>query len=124
MRKDLYRRASSVIAGAYEAKDQAGDRAAAIFCTWDQVASYYLMTTRHPKARWGAAGLLVWQMITDATKRGLIFDFDGFTNEGGARFAYNFTSNLTPRYIATRDSAQVRMVREAKSMFQERNFFW
>jgi hypothetical protein len=108
----------------YEAKDQAGDLAASIFCAWDQVASYYLMTARHPKSHWGAASLLVWQAITDAAKRGLIFDFDGFANEGGARFAYNFTSNVTPRYIATRDSAPVRVIHAAKSIFQERNLFW
>lgn len=107
----------------YEARDKAGDVTAAIFCAWDHVASYYLLTARHRVAHLGAISLLVWEAITDAAKRGLIFDFDGFDSEGGARFAANFTTNITPRYIAVRESAPVRIFHAAQSLYRERNCF-
>lgn len=106
----------------YEARDERGEFAAAIFCAWDNVSSYYLMTTRDPKAHFGATSLLVWEAISDAAKSGLIFDFDS-SSEGSARFAYNFTSNVVPRYVATRIAPPLRLYHDARSIFQKDKFF-
>jgi len=108
----------------YEAREQNGKLAGAIFCAWDSVASYYLMTTRDSTAHSGTISLLVWKAMTDAAKRDLIFDLDGVYNEGGARFAYDFTTNIVPRYIAVRESAPMRVFRAVKSVFRERNCFF
>jgi hypothetical protein len=102
----------------YEAKDRSGTLMAAIFCIWDNSSCYYLMTSRDPVAHLGAISLLVWEAITDTAKRGLIFDFDGVSTEGGARFAYNFTSNVVPRYIALRESIPMHLYRSARYMFE------
>jgi hypothetical protein len=119
----LYRRASSVIGGAYmrlRIKRATGQRAYSVRGTrWQATISWPPVIPKAigaPQAFWCGKRL--------PTPRSLIFVFDGFANEGGARFAYNFTSNVTPRYIATRDSAPVRVIRAAKSIFQERDFFW
>jgi hypothetical protein len=109
----------------FEARDQAGNLASAIFCAWDKSSSYYILTARHPSAHLGATSLLVWEAISDAAKRGLMFDFDGFDGEGGARFAYNFTSTVAPRFIAMRASGPLSLIRAAKSVFRkQRNFFF
>jgi hypothetical protein len=102
----------------YQARGQSGNLAAALFCAWDNSSSYYLMTARDPAAHLGATSLLVWEAVTDAARSGLIFDFDGIINEGGARFAYNFTSNVAPRYIATRASTTVHLLHAVKNMLK------
>ena len=107
----------------YEARDHTGNLMAAIFCAWDNVASYYLMTTRLPTTHAGTTSLLVWEALTYAAKRGLIFDFDGVPNEGGARFAHNFTSNIVPRYIVVRETPPLHLFRSIKSLFREESYF-
>lgn len=107
----------------YEARDQSGNLMGAIFCAWDNWSSYYLMTTRVPDAHLGTTSLLVWEAIADAANRGLIFDFDGVPNEGGARFACNFTPKVVPRYIAVRESAPLHLFRSFKCLFKEKSFF-
>jgi hypothetical protein len=107
----------------YEARDQSGTLAAVVFCAWDNVSSHYLMTARNPTAHVGATSLLVWEAITHAAMRGLIFDFDGISNYGAARFAYNFTSNVVPRYIAVRESIPIHLYRSVRYLFKKPNFF-
>ena len=81
------------------------------------------MTARNPTAHLGVTSLLVWEAITHAAMRGLIFDFDGISNYGGARFAYNFTSNVVPRYIAVRESIAIHLYRSVRYLFKKPNFF-
>lgn len=95
-------------------RDPSGTLAAAIFCVWDTRSYYYLMSTRTESAHRGATSLLLWEAISEAMRRGLIFDFDGITSEGGARLAANFTSTVTPRYIATRESRAIHFWRALK----------
>jgi hypothetical protein len=56
-------------------------------------------------------------------RRGLIFDFDGAINEGGARLAANFTATVTPRYIAIRESDAMRVLRALRSVRRKPNYF-
>ena len=107
-----------------EARNADGSLDAAIFCAWDNVSSYYLMTSRSPTAHMGATSLLVWEAICAASKRNLIFDFDGISSEGCARSANNFTSILTPRFTATRESAPMRVIRAVKSVFNQKSFYY
>jgi len=108
----------------YEARDQGGAVVAAIFCAWDHVTSYYLLTARHPSAHTGAISFLVWEAMIDAARRGLLFDCDGFDSEGGARFLSKFTSHVVPRFVAVRESATIRLFLMARSLLgKERDIF-
>lgn len=107
----------------FGARDKAGHLTALIFCVWDGSSYYYLMATRTTTAHRGSISLLLWEAISDAMRRGLIFDFDGIINEGGARLAANFTPTVSPRYIATRESKAMRFWRAFQALRQEPNYF-
>lgn len=108
----------------YEAREHNGDLAAAIFCAWDEVASYYLLTSRIPAAHHGVTLLLVWEAINEAVKRGQIFDFDGISSEGGARAANNFSPTLSPRFTALRESPSMRILRSVKSLIAPQTYYY
>ena len=107
-----------------EARDQTGAIASAIFYVWDATSCYYLMTSRAPNSHAGATSLLVWDAICDAMNRNLVFDFDGITSEGAVRSAVAFTPIIAPRYIATRESYAMRVIRLAKALRSERSYFF
>jgi len=88
----------------YQARDDHGRIAAAMFCAWDSKTSYYLLTSRTPWSHSGATPFIVGNAILDAMSRNLVFDFDGVISEGGIRFANNFTADIKPRYIAYKES--------------------
>ncbi len=89
----------------YQVRDSRGSLVSAMFCVWDESACHYLLTTRTPTSHSGATPLMVWNAVLDASRRGLVFDFDGVISEGGIRFANNFTANVQPRYIAIKDTS-------------------
>ena len=88
----------------YAQRNMAGELIAGVFCVWDDVASYYLMTSRSSKAGSGAITWLIWEAIKDAAKRGLIFDFDGLGGGGSIQIYNGFGGSIEPRYTATRMS--------------------
>ena len=95
----------------YAARDASGDIAAAIFCVWDQTSSYYLMSTRRADSGNSPNTLLLWQAISDAAERGLIFDFDGLSSSGAIPFYAGFGAEVKPRYTASRTIGLRRIVR-------------
>lgn len=86
----------------YSAHQPDGTPAAAIFCAWDQTASYYLMSTRTPGSGNSATTLLLWKAICEATAAGRTFDFDGVGTSGAVLFYAGFGAVIQPRYIATK----------------------
>lgn len=108
----------------YEAREANGKLASAVFCAWDNVASYYLMTSRIPQAHYGSTDLLVWNAIRDAVQRNLMFDFDGVVSFGGVRSANNFAATLSPRYIATFETVPVQILRSLKSLIEPKSRFY
>lgn len=108
----------------YEARDQHGVLAAAVFCAWDKVSSYPLLFCRDPNAHWGCTGMLLWEAISDALNGNLKFDFDGFANEAAVRAANNFTSVIVPRYIATRETFPMKIYRAAKQISNNQGYFF
>ena len=108
----------------YEARERDGTLAAAIFCAWDNVSSYYLMTSRSNASHHGSTIMLVWEAIKEAVERKLIFDFDGIVSEGGARAANNFTPLLSPRYTVLRESAPMRIYRSVQALVNPASFFY
>ena len=107
----------------FGARDKAGKLASVIFCVWDDSSCYYLMSTRTNTAHRGATSLVLWEAISEAMRRGLIFDFDGIISEGSARLAANFAPTVAPRYIATRESKAMRFWRAFQAARREPNYF-
>jgi hypothetical protein len=105
------------------ARDKGGVLLAAVVVIWDTTTCYYYNATRKLDAHRGAVALLQWEAISDAMSRGLHFDFDGAPNEGSFRMATNFSANVTPRYIVTRQSLPVRLYRALKSAFVQPDYF-
>jgi hypothetical protein len=108
----------------YAARSSAdGALVAAIWCIWDKRSAYYFMTTRTAAAHDGAVSLLLWEAIQDAARGGLIFDFDGVTNNESVSFFSGFGGRLTPRYKATRTSMAGRLVWEIKESRRANRYF-
>ena len=99
----------------YAAVDAKSALAAAIFCCWDRTASFYLVSTPPGDAGNGAISLLIWQAIQDAASMGLHFDMEGIGNAGSVSLYSGFGGNLSPRYIAVRESCLVRFIRTFKA---------
>lgn len=123
--KNKYRRVSAICEAAIKRQQgkilqiRGKDRSilAAIFTVWDDVSSYYLMSTRSMQADNGAVSLLIWDAIQSAARSGLIFDFDG--GQGGSRLLFTgFGGEIRPRFIASRHSSLY-----AASRFVGREFF-
>lgn len=106
------------------ARDETGTLGAAIFCAWDEGSYYYIMSTRTMNSHRGAISLLIWEGICDAMRRQLIFDFDGIPDEGSARLAANFSTTITPRYVAIRETKLMRIIRAVNALFVRPRFFW
>lgn len=98
-----------------EARKADGSLAAAVFCVWDARASYYLMTTRDPSSHSGAVSLLAFEAMKAASARGLIFDLDGLSDDGGVAFFTGFGGVVAPRYIVTRESPAMKLYRSVRS---------
>jgi hypothetical protein len=107
-------------------RDESGQPTAAVFYVWDQHSMWYFLSTRDRAAKDnGAVSLLLWQGIRDAAKRGLVFDFDGVSSEGSARFFAGFGGRIVPRYGIRRSSAGYDFVKSLGTMLHgsRRNHF-
>jgi hypothetical protein len=80
------------------ARDRNGSVIAAIFYAWDDVASYYVLTTRSPDSHNGAVSFLMWEAIRDSAAHGRIFDFDGVGSAGTSQLYPSFGGDVRPRY--------------------------
>jgi hypothetical protein len=107
--------------GAIYAAHQKGVLTAAIFCAWDATAAYYLLTTRDPSSHSGAISLLTFRAIKDAMAKGLTFDLDGLSDEGGVAFFAGFGGSIAPRYIVSRSVAPFRLYQSLRSFAVREN---
>ncbi|RDV24011.1 GNAT family N-acetyltransferase [Alteromonas aestuariivivens] len=102
-----------------------GKMDAAIFYVWDKTSAYFLMTTHNARASHrGVLKILIWEAIQDAVSRGLVFDFDGVSSIGCARSANDFTAEVVPRYIITRESGPIQILRAVESLWVKQNTFY
>ena len=105
------------------ATDQNGHLVAAIFCIWDRASYFYNLSMREESADKGAISLLIWEAIQDASKRNLIFDFEGSIGKGSSRFYASFGGAASPRYIVTRATPLFRFLSECRALIQRENSF-
>ncbi|MBA2961403.1 MULTISPECIES: GNAT family N-acetyltransferase [Ramlibacter] len=102
--------------------DERGVIGAAVLVVRDASRAWYLMSTRHPGiADNGAVSLLVWRSIQDASRRGLVFDFDGISSEGTARFYAGFGATMCPRFSVTRVSPGYQLATSALAWMRGRS---
>lgn len=88
---------------------------AAIACLQDGAFSYYWMSTRDvdaldPVIRNGAVKFLIVDAIAHASRRGLIFDFDGAASDGSGELYRGFRGLEVNRYVLTRRTIPARVV--------------
>jgi hypothetical protein len=79
-----------------------GTPMAMTFLVWGNGTMYYLMTTRTQELQdTGSVNLLIWAAMKKAHELGLVFDLDGVTTYGTARFLSGFGGNVRTRMIVT-----------------------
>ncbi|MDB5969083.1 MAG: hypothetical protein JWQ90_1533 [Hydrocarboniphaga sp.] len=99
-------------------RDERGQASASVFYVWDSQTLWYFLSTRDRDAHDnGAVSLLLWHAIRDAARRELLFDFDGVSSEGSARFFAGFGGTLAPRYAIRRSSAAYDLMKSVAAMF-------
>ncbi len=92
-----------------------GKPAAMVVLVWGHGRMYYLLSTRAgAEGDNGSISLLIWKGIERAHSRGLVFDLDGVSTSGTARFLSNFGGRLEFRLIAQRTNAAYAALRSVK----------
>ena len=77
---------------------------------------YYLLSTRVPDiGENGSTNLLIWSAIKRAHERGLLFDLDGVSTSGTARFLSGFGGVTRIRLIVKRASPVYGMLQYASA---------
>jgi hypothetical protein len=96
-----------------------GTPAAMTFLVWDDRTMYYLMSTRDTDLRDnGSANLLVWSAMKRAHRLGLLFDLDGVSNPGMARFLSGFGGDIKTRLIITKGRPIYNVAQSLKTILR------
>jgi Acetyltransferase (GNAT) domain len=92
-----------------------GGPTAMAFFVWGRGTMYYLLSTRaNDLGDNGSVSLLIWSAIKRAHERGLMFDFDGVSTSGTARFFSGFGGRPQVRTIVEQSSFVYDALRYAK----------
>jgi len=91
---------------------------------WDEISSFYLMSTRSRDSGNNANALLIWEAIKESARRGLIFDFAGLGNKGSILLYSGFGARVCSRYAALRARPMARMIYELKCLAAPENCFY
>jgi hypothetical protein len=89
------------------------------FLVWDNQTMYYLMCTRDTALRDnGSVNLLVWSAMKRAHELRLIFDLDGVSNDGTARFLSGFGGTVKTRLIITKGQPVYNVAQSVKTILR------
>ena len=81
------------------------------FIVWGQGTMYYLLSTRAPDIEDnGSVNLLIWSAMKRAHQRQLLFDLDGVSSSGTARFLAGFGGHIRTRLIVQRANPIYRAI--------------
>ena len=95
-----------------------GRPAAMVYLIWGHSTMYYLLSSRASDAGDnGSINLLIWAAIKRANARGLVFDLDGVSSSGTARFLSGFGGQLEMRMIARHSALIYDTMQYAKRRF-------
>jgi hypothetical protein len=79
-----------------------GEPIAMTYLVWGHGVMYYLLSTRAPDVPdSGSVSLLIWSAIKKAHELALLFDLDGISTRGIARFFSGFGGQMKTRLIVT-----------------------
>jgi lipid II:glycine glycyltransferase (peptidoglycan interpeptide bridge formation enzyme) len=94
-----------------------GVPAAMTYLVWGGGVMYYLMTTRAPDVQDnGSVNLLIWSAMKRAHELGLLFDLDGVTTSGTARFLSGFGGSVKTRLTVTASRRFFNVVESLKTI--------
>ena len=89
-----------------------------IFLVWDHATMDYHLSTRCPEiAGSNTISLLLWSAIERAHNRGLIFDLDGVSSSGTARFLSNFGGRPKIRMVVQRSGPVYGAIQYMRQVF-------
>ena len=92
-----------------------GKPAAMVVLVWGHGRMYYLLSSRaRDEGDNGSISLLIWHAVKLAHRHGLLFDLDGVSTSGTARFLSGFGGRLELRLIAQRTRAVYGTLRSVK----------
>jgi lipid II:glycine glycyltransferase (peptidoglycan interpeptide bridge formation enzyme) len=87
------------------------------FVVWDSETMYYLLTTHAPDGGdSGSVSLLIWSAMRRAHDLGLMFDLDGVTTTGTARFLSRFGGHVKTRLVITKGQPVYNVVQSLKTI--------
>ncbi len=96
-----------------------GAPVAMTYLVWGGGIMYYLMTTRAPDVSDnGSVNLLIWSAIKRAHELGLLFDLDGVTTSGTARFLSGFGGSVKTRLVITASGRVFNTVESLKTIIR------
>jgi len=96
------------------AHQEGGEVVAAAAVIWDRRVMYFWQSIRDSSVpRSGANSLLVWEAMLLASRKGLIFDIDGYHSLSAARFVSRFGMDLAVRTSVLHMSRRGRMMQAA-----------
>ncbi|MBV9784847.1 MAG: GNAT family N-acetyltransferase [Acidisphaera sp.] len=105
----LARRSQHKVIAAFDR--HSGQPVAAALLVWDSMTLYYLRATRNPvEAGRGVGSHLLWQAISLAAEKHLIFDTDSFYGRGSALFLEAFGAKPTPRLTIDRRRRSLKLI--------------
>jgi hypothetical protein len=87
-----------------------GKPVAMTFLAWGRGMMYYLLSTRAPDVENdnGSVNLLIWSAMKRANQRQVMFDLDGVSTSGTARFLSGFGGRIRTRLIVRRQQPMYR----------------
>jgi FixJ family two-component response regulator len=97
-----------------------GSPVAMVYLVWDHNVMYYLLSTRAPdKDDNGSVNFLLWSAMKQASQLGLVFDLDGVSTSGTARFLSGFGGQIKTRLNIQRSRMPYRALQSLKRLYSE-----
>jgi hypothetical protein len=94
------------------ARDRNGVLRAAIMLVWDDRVMYYLLTVHDAKTEGaGSIKLLIWEAMKIASRRGLVFDLDGFPRPNAVNILSGFGGVVRNRITLLKISPVLQFAR-------------
>ena len=97
-----------------------GSPVAMVYLVWRNETMYYLLSTRSvDKDDNGSVNFLLWSAMKRASQLGLVFDLDGISTSGIARFLSGFGGQIKTRILVRRSAAPYRALQYLKQQYSE-----
>ena len=97
-----------------------GSPVAMTYLVWSDRTMYYLLSTRaRDKGDNGSVNLLLWSAMKRAGQLSLLFDLDGVSTSGTARFLSGFGGEIKTRLVIQRTRMPYRILQSLKQQYSQ-----